>query len=104
MFSWLKENGTREKYVLPDREITIGRAASNHLVLKHPSVSKFHVKIYKLFGSYFISELYNTPGVVINGEWISEMRLRDGDQIKLGEIVLQYCESDEIPHQENSLS
>lgn len=47
-------------------EITIGRDSGNQIVLPHISVSKFHAKIVKENGRFYIIDLNSRNGVIVN--------------------------------------
>jgi pSer/pThr/pTyr-binding forkhead associated (FHA) protein len=71
---------------------TIGRIASNTLVLDHPGLSRSHAMIQPLpGGGYFLSDLRSTNGTYHNGFRLEQgVRLSDHDKLEFGDIVLTY--------------
>jgi adenylate cyclase len=71
--------------------VGIGRAASNDLVLDHPSVSRHHARLSMLPGdTVLLNDLGSLNGVFVNGTQVQEHRLADGDTIHIGMYVLKY--------------
>src|SRR5262245_509424 len=73
---------------------TIGRGESNTLVLADPErfISRTHATIAFQAGGYVITDTGTKNPVVVNGRPLgsgSQSRLGDGDQIKIGDYVLQ---------------
>ena len=74
------------------RETLLGRIDSNHLMLDHPSVSRVHARIFLESGGVEIEDCGSSAGTRVNGHLIDRARLRDGDEIKVGQITLTYSE------------
>src|SRR5690242_16504834 len=73
---------------------TIGRGESNTLVLADPErfISRTHATIAFQAGGYVITDTGTKNPVVVNGRPLgsgSQTRLGDGDQIKVGDYILQ---------------
>jgi type VI secretion system FHA domain protein len=73
---------------------TIGRGESNTLVLADPErfISRTHATISFQAGGYVITDTGTKNPVVVNGRSLgsgSQTRLGDGDQIKVGDYLLQ---------------
>ncbi len=71
-------------------ETNIGRQRSNEVVLFDSSVSRVHAQIVKKKYYYVIKDLNSTNGVIVNGEYVKEQRLNNGDLILLGNIKLKF--------------
>jgi hypothetical protein len=81
---------TGNTYDLSGPEITVGRVADNKIQIEHASVSGHHA-VFKLDSlDYIIKDLDSTNGTRINGERISEQKLRRNDILRLGNIELLY--------------
>jgi len=78
------------EHVLRDEMMTIGRMKGNTIALDDPSVSISHAKITRKNGEFFVKDLNSTNGTMLNGQSINEARLRDGDQIKFGEVIAHF--------------
>jgi type VI secretion system FHA domain protein len=73
---------------------TIGRGESNTLVLADPErfISRTHATISFQAGGYLITDTGTKNPVVVNGRALgsgSQTRLGDGDQVKIGDYILQ---------------
>jgi hypothetical protein len=71
-------------------EITVGRVADNRIQIEHASVSGHHA-VFKLDQlDYTIKDLDSTNGTRINGERVTQQKLRRNDILRLGNIELLY--------------
>lgn len=77
------------KYPL-GKETTIGRAHTNHIVLKEARISRQHAIIRQAGKEFVIEDLQSSNGVVVNGEKIKEHVLTNGDQIQIGDFVMEF--------------
>ncbi|MCE0484737.1 MAG: FHA domain-containing protein [Methylacidiphilales bacterium] len=79
-----------QSFDLSGPEITVGRVADNKIQVEHASVSGHHA-ILKLDAlDYVIRDLDSTNGTRVNGERVSEQKLRRNDVVRLGNIELLY--------------
>ncbi|MGK7916566.1 MAG: FHA domain-containing protein [Prochloraceae cyanobacterium] len=71
---------------LRDRNsFSIGRDASNDMSVDHPVVSRFHAKIIRQDGSFYIIDLNSTNGTFVNGKKVKGKRvLMVRDTIRIG--------------------
>jgi hypothetical protein len=71
-------------------EVTVGRVADNRIQIEHASVSGHHA-VFKLDQlDYTIKDLDSTNGTRINGERVTQQKLRRNDILRLGNIELLY--------------
>jgi predicted CXXCH cytochrome family protein len=75
--------------VVESEGLTIGRLAGNDLVLNHPTVSRTHAGIKEIEGNYWIFNLSNANGTLLNGELVESTPLADGDLIQIGPFFLR---------------
>ena len=75
--------------VLETEGLTIGRLTGNDLVLNHPTVSRTHAGIKEVDGDYWIFNLSNANGTLLNGELVESAPLADGDLIQIGPFFLR---------------
>jgi len=79
-----------KSFDLKGPEITLGRVDDNKVQVEHASVSGHHA-VLKLEGmDYIIRDLDSTNGTRINGEKITQQKLRRNDIVRLGNIELLY--------------
>lgn len=87
----LSNNGvTLGEYLLDRERLSIGRKASNDIVINFPSVSAEHACVITRRGESYIEDLRSTNGTRVNGELISKHFLQTGDEIVIGRHVLAY--------------
>jgi ABC transport system ATP-binding/permease protein len=71
-------------------ELTIGRQPDNTIVLAHPQVSGHHAQLTQDGASYRITDLSSTNHVYVNGEIITSLTLKTGDEIRIGPYRLVF--------------
>jgi transcriptional regulator with GAF, ATPase, and Fis domain len=80
-----------------DSGLSIGRDATNHLVLKDPTVGKSHGRLLAR-GSHIILVDLGTPGGThVRGRRISSAELTPGDEFRIGPYRLQLVKSAQTP-------
>jgi pSer/pThr/pTyr-binding forkhead associated (FHA) protein len=72
------------------KETTIGRANTNMIVLKDGKVSRQHAIIKQTGNEFVLLDLNSSNGVLVNHEKVKEHVLGDGDQIQIGDHVMQF--------------
>lgn len=80
-----------QSFRLEQAAITIGRHSDNDFRLNNDSVHRHHAHVAILADDVvMITDLDTANGVVVNGERISKIELKDGDLIELGEVRFRY--------------
>lgn len=82
-------DGKVGEFPLGDRT-SLGRHPNNTLRLVDREVSKEHCVIEKVGATYLLRDLNSSNGTFVNGRKIRELRLRDGDEIALGNSRLVF--------------
>jgi len=73
-----------------DQDIFIGRVQSiNDVCINDPSISRQHAHVKFKDGQYTIYDLKSMNGVILNGKRVSRAKLKHGDQIKLGIVIIE---------------
>ena len=89
-----RENVLRE-FEMKEDLITLGREATNKVVVADPSVSRHHAQIERKEDGYYLSDKNSSNGTYINGKKISSQRLRHNDKINLGSASLVFEDEEE---------
>lgn len=82
-------DGKVGEFPLTDRT-SMGRHPNNTLRLVDREVSKEHCVIEKVGATYLLRDLNSSNGTFVNGRKVRELRLRDGDEISLGNSRLVF--------------
>jgi pSer/pThr/pTyr-binding forkhead associated (FHA) protein len=89
----IKGPQTGKHFELSKRPLSVGREAGRDIQILDPKVSRRHAVIRHEGGAYVIAEASARNGVLVNGTRIQEAAtLHEGDQIGLGDTVLQFTE------------
>lgn len=74
--------------VIESEGLTIGRLSGNDLVLNHPTVSRTQAGIKDVNGQFWVFNLSNANGTLLNGELIDKVPVADGDVLQIGPFLL----------------
>src|SRR6188474_3033928 len=79
-------------FMLEGDQLTIGRDATNDIVINDAEVSRRHSRLTFQGGKYVLEDLGSTNGTFVNGQRLAgPVVLKAGDVVSLGEqIVLMY--------------
>jgi pSer/pThr/pTyr-binding forkhead associated (FHA) protein len=77
--------------------VMIGRAPLNQIVIDHPTVSGQHAVFLRTGESYLLKDLNSTNGTQINGNFVTDAELKDGDTIRFGSVTAVFQRSDRKP-------
>ena len=82
-------------YALDNRHATIGRAASNAVVIDWDSVSRTHCSLRTQGAGFCLRDEGSTNGTYLNERRLSvERALRSGDMVRVGSAVLKFLSDD----------
>jgi pSer/pThr/pTyr-binding forkhead associated (FHA) protein len=77
--------------VVLEQEYThVGRAAGNEICLPYPSISNRHCIFIQSGPDIVLRDLNSSNGTYVNGELISEVVLRPGDQVQTGTVFMKF--------------
>jgi len=89
----LYQEGTADEQIYPfaSDALTIGRGRDNDIQIKNDSkVSRFHCKLFKRGGHYYIEDNKSSNGTLVNGELVTERRLFGGEEVIVGETYFRF--------------
>lgn len=89
----LYQEGTAEEQIYPfsNDVLTLGRGRDNDIQVKNDSkVSRYHCKLYRRSGNFYIEDNKSANGTLVNGELITERRLFGGEEIIIGETFFRF--------------
>ncbi len=73
-----------------NREVTIGRGSEHDMVLDEDMVSRSHARILTFDGKVVVEDDGSTNGTLVNGERVERCVLKSGDQILIGQSLLEF--------------
>ena len=89
-------------FLLPARDVGIGRESSNDLWIADPALSRRHCLVASQAGRFVIRDLGSKNGTLVNGVPVEEQSLRHGDQIAIGDSILVFLLDQAEPPQPSS--
>jgi len=90
------QTGARSGTLLPidSSNFTIGRGEKVSLRLSDQGSSRQHAELFRIGELYFVRDLSSRNGTFVNDRRITEVVLREGDQIRIGDTVLLFLETE----------
>lgn len=71
--------------------ISLGRGRDNTVQVKNDSkVSRYHCKVFRRDGAYYIEDNKSANGTLVDGELITEKRLLGGEELVVGETFFRF--------------
>jgi hypothetical protein len=77
-------------YELRGEVVTVGRHPKNDLTVQDARVSSFHCKLERDGAEFSVVDLKSRNGTFVNASRVERMRLKAGDEIRLGGLRLRY--------------
>jgi pSer/pThr/pTyr-binding forkhead associated (FHA) protein len=71
--------------------VMIGRSRANQIVIDHPTVSAQHAALLRTGDSYWLKDLNSTNGTQVNGDFVTDAELKDGDTIRFGSVIAVFA-------------
>lgn len=68
--------------------LTIGRLVTNDVTLNHPAVSRTHAGIREINGEFWVTNLSNANGTILNGSNVDNVPLAAGDVMQIGPFTI----------------
>lgn len=92
-------NSVGRQWPIEDTDRIIGRAPTCHIYVDERSMSKSHAKLVLAGGDVSVVDLESTNKTTVNGrvlEPLKPMKLKNNDQIKMGNVILKFLERGSI--------
>jgi adenylate cyclase len=86
----IEKDGTVYDYDMLKPEVAIGRGKDNDIVLKDTTISRNHAKITRSGQDYILMDLGSYNGLRVNGRWVQNALLNNGDEIRIGFVRLTF--------------
>ncbi|MDX1681181.1 MAG: FHA domain-containing protein [Akkermansiaceae bacterium] len=83
------------RFSLERQIVHFGRGDDNDVILDSGSVSSEHAVMERTIGGYVLKDLGSTNGIKLNGERLETIKLRNGQDIQIGDVDFDFLLSDE---------
>jgi ATP/maltotriose-dependent transcriptional regulator MalT len=91
----IMSGSTAWRVPLSEARITLGKATENGIAVDDTTVSHMHAVLERFEAGWCINDLGSSNGTWLNGERVwSQHRLRDGDEIRLGQTRMVFRDRD----------
>ncbi|MGO9369449.1 MAG: FHA domain-containing protein, partial [Terriglobales bacterium] len=84
------EDRILQEFLLSGGTVTIGRQPDNVLRIDNPAVSGHHAKVYAEGDHYVIEDCESFNSTYVNGQRISRVILKDGDNVTIGKHTIEF--------------
>ncbi|MEN8694222.1 MAG: FHA domain-containing protein [Akkermansiaceae bacterium] len=92
------------RFALDRAKVSIGRGKENDIIIDDPSVSGLHCTMERVSGGYILRDQRSTNGISLDDNEMEIIDLRNGDDVKVGDVVFEYSlsedELDELDHED----
>ena len=101
--------GQPYRFEIDRKRVSIGRGSDNDILLEHPSTSSEHCTMERVKGGFILRDQDSTNGIQQNKSLMQVIDLKDGMELSMGDVTLDFQLSDEeiktlskedfVPHQ-----
>jgi len=84
------EDRVLQELLLSGETVSIGRQPDNSFRIDNPAVSGYHAKVYAEGDYYVIEDVESFNGTYVNGQRLSKVVLKDGDNITIGKHTIEF--------------
>ena len=84
------EDRVLQELLLSGGTVTIGRQPDNVVRIDNPAVSGHHAKVHLEGDDYVIVDSESFNGTYVNGQRISKVTLKDGDNVTIGKHTIEF--------------
>lgn len=86
----IRGNDQGSRFPLEEAVYRLGRDSSSTVQIHDTEVSRHHAEIRRSGSEYVVFDQSSSNGTFVNGQQITEHRLRSGDQIQIGSTLMLY--------------
>jgi pSer/pThr/pTyr-binding forkhead associated (FHA) protein len=79
-------------HLLERDAIMLGRSSQADVQLDSDEVSRMHCRLLRIDEEYVIEDQGSRNGIYVNGLKVHSAVLRDGDEVQMGDVIMQYRE------------
>ena len=83
------------RFALDRAKVSIGRGKDNDIIIDDPSVSGLHCTMERVSGGYILRDRGSTNSISLDDHDMEIIDLRNGDDVKVGDVVFEYTLSDD---------
>lgn len=94
--NYMDRDNLLKEFEIQDDLITLGREATNKLVVADPSVSRQHAWVERKEDGYYLIDKNSSNGTFINGKKISQQKLVHNDKISLGNASIVFEDEEQV--------
>jgi len=89
------EQSVLKEVSVGSKEISIGRAPDNGLIIDNPAVSNYHARVFNEEGRLMLEDFGSLNGTFVNGQRIKMVTLKAGDSVLVGKHSIVVTDSRE---------
>jgi len=90
------ENAVLQEVAVGEKEVSIGRAPDNAIVIDNPAVSHYHARVFTEEGRLMLEDFGSLNGTFVNGQRIKMIGLKPGDSVNVGKHTIVVTDSAEV--------
>ena len=84
---WKRADGEEQCFDVREPVTTIGRDEESDVHLTEALVSRYHARIERRDGVFYVQDIASTNWTRVNDEVVAERALADGDEVRFGRAV-----------------
>jgi pSer/pThr/pTyr-binding forkhead associated (FHA) protein len=89
-------NAVLQEVAVGDKEVSIGRAPDNGIVIDNPAVSHYHARVFTEEGRLMLEDFGSLNGTFVNGQRVKMVGLKPGDSVAVGKHTIVVTDSAEV--------
>lgn len=94
--NYMDRDNLLKEFEIQEDLITLGREATNKLVVADPSVSRQHAWVERKEDGYYLIDKNSSNGTFINGKKVSQQKLVHNDKISLGNASIVFEDEEQV--------